>query len=50
VVQVRSDDLRPESIGSMVVQALRQTAEELEAGALLAIDMRRTRVRLLPLR
>ena len=49
VVQIRSDDLRPESIGSMVVQALRQTADELEVGALLTIDMRRARVRLLPL-
>jgi predicted nuclease of predicted toxin-antitoxin system len=49
VVQIRSDDLRPENIGGMVIQALRQTQDELEAGALLSIDMRRARVRLLPL-
>jgi predicted nuclease of predicted toxin-antitoxin system len=49
VEQIRSDDLRPERIGEMVVQALRQTQDELEAGALLIIDMWRARVRLLPL-
>jgi predicted nuclease of predicted toxin-antitoxin system len=49
VVQIRSDDLRPESIGGLVVQALRQTQGELETGALLTVDTRRARVRLLPL-
>jgi predicted nuclease of predicted toxin-antitoxin system len=49
VVQIRSDDLRPESIGRMLVQALRQTRNELETGALLTVDTRRARVRLLPL-
>lgn len=50
VVQVRSEDLRPVSIGNQVIQALRQMREELEAGALITIDPRRTRLRLLPLR
>ena len=50
VAQIRGEDLRPVSIGSHVVQALRQMQVELEAGALLTIDPKRTRLRLLPLR
>jgi predicted nuclease of predicted toxin-antitoxin system len=50
VAQIRGEDLRPVSIGNHVVLALRQMQEELEAGALLTIDPKRTRIRLLPLR
>jgi predicted nuclease of predicted toxin-antitoxin system len=49
VIQIRSDSLRPESIGIAVVTALKQSAEQLQAGALLTIDPQRTRLRLLPL-
>ena len=50
VVQIRGDDLRPASIGKQVVQALRQMHAELAEGALITIDPKRTRLRLLPLR
>ena len=50
VAQIRGEDLRPISIGNHVVLALRQMRVELEAGALLTIDPKRTRLRLLPLR
>ena len=50
VVQVRADDVRPETIGRQVVSALRQMASELQDGALLTIDTNRTRLRVLPLR
>lgn len=50
VVQIRADDLRPETIGSRVTAALHQATQELERGALLLIDVKRTRLRLLPLR
>lgn len=50
VAQIRGEDLRPATIGNQVVQALRQMRVELEAGALLTIDPKRTRLRLLPLR
>jgi predicted nuclease of predicted toxin-antitoxin system len=50
VVQIRGEDLRIQTIGSAVVGALRQMAPELEAGALLSVDLNRTRMRLLPLR
>jgi predicted nuclease of predicted toxin-antitoxin system len=49
VVQIRGDDLRPEQIGPAVLAALRQMANELRQGALLSIDPRKTRLRLLPL-
>lgn len=50
VVQIRADNLSPEKIGSRVTAALRQAMPELERGALLVIDVHRTRLRLLPLR
>lgn len=50
VVQIRGEDLRPASIANQVVPALRQMRTELEDGALLTIDSKRTRLRLLPLR
>jgi predicted nuclease of predicted toxin-antitoxin system len=50
VVQIRGDDLRPASIGNQVMLALRQLQTELAEGALVTIDPKRTRLRLLPLR
>jgi predicted nuclease of predicted toxin-antitoxin system len=49
VVQVRTDDVSPEAIGSKVLGALHAMRSELEQGCLLTIDPKRTRVRLLPL-
>jgi len=49
VIQVRSDDVSPDSIGRQVVIALHQMASELEDGALLIIDPSCTRLRVLPL-
>ena len=50
VVQLRSDDVLPERIGRRVVEALRQIDAELDAGALVTIDPKRIRVRILPVR
>jgi predicted nuclease of predicted toxin-antitoxin system len=49
VIQLRARNIAPEAVGATVLTALRQTASELEAGALLTIDADRTRIRLLPL-
>lgn len=49
VVQIRSDDVKPEVIGRLVIDALRQMTTELDEGALLTVDPGRTRLRLLPL-
>lgn len=50
VVQIRSDDLSLNAIGGQVIRALLHAAADLEEGALLAIDPKRIRLRLLPLR
>ena len=50
VVQIRSDELRPDHIGALVVSTLRGLAREIEAGALVTIDGNRARVRILPFR
>ncbi|MBI2778910.1 MAG: DUF5615 family PIN-like protein [Gammaproteobacteria bacterium] len=49
VVQIRAEDISPDVIGKQVIAALRQMASELEEGALLSIDLNRTRLRVLPL-
>jgi predicted nuclease of predicted toxin-antitoxin system len=49
VVQIRATDTRPEATATVVTAALGQFTPELVAGALMTIDTRRTRVRLLPL-
>ena len=49
VVQVCASDVRPEAIGLQVVTALRQMAIELDEGALVTVDVNRTRLRVLPL-
>lgn len=50
VVQIRSDEITPEAMASILVTALLQVADDLAAGALLTIDPKRSRLRLLPLR
>jgi predicted nuclease of predicted toxin-antitoxin system len=49
VVQIRSENLDPEFIGNNVLIALRQMQSDLESGALVTVDTRRTRLRVLPL-
>ena len=49
VVQIRAEDVSPDVIATLVIAALRQMAHELEEGALLTVDPKRTRLRLLPL-
>lgn len=49
VVQLRTDDLSPQSAAVRVIAALSHTATELETGAVVTIDPRRTRVRILPI-
>jgi predicted nuclease of predicted toxin-antitoxin system len=49
VVQIRSDDVSPDTIGSKIIAALRQMTKELDHGALLTVDPKRSRIRMLPL-
>jgi predicted nuclease of predicted toxin-antitoxin system len=49
VVQIRSDDLNPNAIGPLVVNAVNQLAVQLQSGALVSVEPHRTKVRILPL-
>jgi predicted nuclease of predicted toxin-antitoxin system len=49
VVQLRSDNLSPSVIGEAALAAIRQSKEELLAGALMSVDIARARLRILPL-
>lgn len=48
VVQLRAQDVLPESLGSIVVKALHQFEQALKEGALISVDPSRARVRVLP--
>ncbi len=50
VLQIRSKDVLPAHIGTQVIQALRGMRRQLEEGALVTVDPKKTRVRILPLR
>lgn len=49
VIQVRAQDVLPESLGQAVVAALQTHEALLEAGALIVVDATRARVRILPI-
>ena len=49
VIQVRTQDTSPDSIGGYVEAALTQYASDLSAGALVTVEPSRNRVRILPL-
>lgn len=49
VLQVRGQYVLPEDIGSVVIAALRQHDASLAAGALVVVDVKKSRFRVLPL-
>jgi predicted nuclease of predicted toxin-antitoxin system len=49
VVQLRGDDVMPEAAGPVVLAALRDHVEALRKGAIVTLDLRGARLRLLPL-
>jgi predicted nuclease of predicted toxin-antitoxin system len=49
VIQVRTQDVAPSTIGKLVVNSLRRFQSELEKGALIVLDETRARARVLPL-
>ena len=50
VVQVRTQNVLPAAIGNLVVRVLTEHGAALEAGALVTVDERAARVRILPIR
>lgn len=49
VIQIRAEHILPKSVGAAVLETLEIAATALEDGALVIIDPRRHRIRLLPL-
>jgi len=49
VIQLRTQDLLPNKIGTVVIEALREFQDYLESGALMSIDYLNSRVRILPI-
>ena len=47
---IRAEDVSPDVIGKQVIAALGQIASELEEGALITVDSKRARLRVLPLK
>jgi predicted nuclease of predicted toxin-antitoxin system len=50
VIQVRTQNVLPSDLGTLVVGALKQFADLIQAGALIVIDESRQRARVLPLK
>jgi len=50
LIQLRTGDINPDNAVQVVVSALRQAFAEIEAGAILTIELSKTRMRILPLR
>ncbi|MHB8069447.1 MAG: DUF5615 family PIN-like protein [Desulfobaccales bacterium] len=50
VIQVRTQNILPEAIGNLAINALHQFQDELEKGAIITLDPVRARVRILPLK
>lgn len=49
VIQVRVQDVTPQYLSSLVISALNQFEDQLYAGALITIDEKKSRARILPL-
>jgi predicted nuclease of predicted toxin-antitoxin system len=49
VFQIRVQDPLPDSVGEIVLATLREHDKELQSGALVVLDYRRSRVRVLPI-
>ena len=49
MIQVRAQHVMPEHIGQIVLTSLKRYEQELSAGALLVVELAKSRVRILPL-
>ncbi|MGA2621117.1 MAG: DUF5615 family PIN-like protein [Thermoguttaceae bacterium] len=49
VVQIRTQDVRPQILAPLLIPLLRQYEHDLDSGVLLIVDEARSRVRVLPL-
>ena len=49
-MRIREQDVDPEAFGMLVVSAIEQCRDPLERGALVTVDLRRAKARVLPIR
>lgn len=49
VIQVRAQDILPDRLGPLVVDAIKRHEEHLTRGALVVVDEARSRIRILPI-
>ncbi|HRK21117.1 MAG TPA: DUF5615 family PIN-like protein [Fimbriimonadaceae bacterium] len=49
VVQLREQETDPEIVGDVVIAAIRQLLPQIESGALITIDLKRAKARILPI-
>jgi predicted nuclease of predicted toxin-antitoxin system len=49
VIQIRGQDILPENMSTPVIEALRQFEPLLETGALVTVNFKRVKVRILPI-
>jgi predicted nuclease of predicted toxin-antitoxin system len=49
VIQIRTQDISPQTIGDLVISVIKQFHEHLQKGALISIDEKKLRARILPL-
>ncbi|MEZ6141937.1 MAG: DUF5615 family PIN-like protein [Zavarzinella sp.] len=49
VLQVRGQSVLPEDIGPVVIAALNQYSSDLESGSLVVVDVKKSRIRVLPI-
>lgn len=49
IIQIRNQGVQMEALAELIVSAILQNADELEKGAILTLDSKQARVRLLPL-
>jgi len=49
VIQIRTQDISPQTIGDLVISVIEQFQEHLQRGALISVDEKKLRARILPL-
>jgi predicted nuclease of predicted toxin-antitoxin system len=49
VIQIRTQDVSPQHLSKLVISALNQFERQLEEGALVTIDEKKLRARILPI-
>ncbi len=50
VIQLRSEDIRPKIVGEIILRTLCKAKKAIEQGALVIVEPRKSRIRLLPLK